>query len=114
LQLASFQDLLRTQTEVVLCERLNHDFIKLTAEVKETKRRLDKRSSEYDAARLKHLGHRQAGVGERRRREQAGIIACCDVRAVCACCVHRVVKLSLRPASGTMPAACRSSSWVRA
>ncbi|KAL4855575.1 ADP-ribosylation factor GTPase-activating protein AGD3 [Chlorella vulgaris] len=60
-ELASFQDLLRTQTEVVLCERLNHDFIKLTAEVKETKRRLDKRSSEYDAARLKHLGHRQAG-----------------------------------------------------
>ncbi|KAI3430848.1 hypothetical protein D9Q98_009258 [Chlorella vulgaris] len=60
-ELASFQDLLRTQTEVVLCERLNHDFIKLTAEVKETKRRLDKRSSEYDAARLKHLGHRSAG-----------------------------------------------------
>lgn len=29
MQLASFQDLLRTQTEVVLCERLNHDFIKV-------------------------------------------------------------------------------------
>ena len=54
LQLASFQDLLRTQTEVVLCERLSHDFSKVTSEVKESKRRLDKRSSEYDAARLKH------------------------------------------------------------
>ncbi|PSC71679.1 ADP-ribosylation factor GTPase-activating AGD1 [Micractinium conductrix] len=60
-ELSSFQDLLRTQTEVVLCERLNHDFIKLTSEVKESKRRLDKRSSEYDAARLRHLGHRSAG-----------------------------------------------------
>ncbi|PRW20973.1 ADP-ribosylation factor GTPase-activating AGD3-like [Chlorella sorokiniana] len=59
-ELASFQDLLRTQTEVVLCERLNHEFVKVTGEVKEAKRRLDKRSSEYDAARLKHLGHRSA------------------------------------------------------
>jgi hypothetical protein len=60
MQLASFQDLLRTQTEVVLCERLNHDFVRLTAEVKDSKRRLDKRTSDYDAARLKHLGHRWA------------------------------------------------------
>ncbi|KAL4420567.1 hypothetical protein ABPG75_010223 [Micractinium tetrahymenae] len=60
-ELASFQDLLRTQTEVVLCERLNHDFIKLTTEVRDSKKRLDKRSSEYDAARLRHLGHRSAG-----------------------------------------------------
>lgn len=29
MQLASFQDLLRTQTEVVLCERLNHEFVKV-------------------------------------------------------------------------------------
>ncbi|KAL4436335.1 hypothetical protein ABPG77_009897 [Micractinium sp. CCAP 211/92] len=60
-ELASFQDLLRTQTEVLLCERLNHDFIKLTSEVRDSKKRLDKRSSEYDAARLRHLGHRSAG-----------------------------------------------------
>ena len=58
MQLASFQDLLRTQTEVVLSERLSHDFARLTADVKESKRRLDKRSGDYDAARLKHLGHR--------------------------------------------------------
>jgi hypothetical protein len=43
----------------VLCERLNQDFIRVTGEVKDSKRRLDKRSSEYDAARLKHLGHRR-------------------------------------------------------
>ncbi|KAI7840581.1 hypothetical protein COHA_005734 [Chlorella ohadii] len=60
-ELASFQDLLRTQTEVVLCERLNHEFVKVTGEVKDAKRRLDKRSTEYDAARLKHLGHRPVG-----------------------------------------------------
>ncbi len=32
--------------------------VQVTGEVKDAKRRLDKRSTEYDAARLKHLGHR--------------------------------------------------------
>lgn len=60
-ELSSFQDLLRTQTDIVLNERLNHDFIKVTSEVRDSKKRLDKKSSEYDAARLRHLGHRSAG-----------------------------------------------------
>ena len=37
--------------------------LQLTSEVKESKRRLDKRSSEYDAARLRHLGHRWGEIG---------------------------------------------------
>lgn len=60
-ELASFQELLRTQVELILCERLNHQWTVLTSEAKECKRKLDKRTSEYDSARLKHLGHKNVG-----------------------------------------------------
>ena len=50
--------LLRTQVEVVLCERLNSAWGKLTGDVKESSKRLGKKANEYDAARLRHLGHK--------------------------------------------------------
>lgn len=51
----------------------------VTGEVKEAKRRLDKRSSEYDAARLKHLGHRCGG-------QRGGAGAANLGQAALACC----------------------------
>lgn len=40
------------------CERLNHHWTGLTAEAKECRKKLDRRMSDYDSARLKHLGHK--------------------------------------------------------
>ncbi|GAB4819633.1 hypothetical protein N2152v2_006679 [Parachlorella kessleri] len=60
-ELASFHELLRTQVELILCERLNHHWTLLTGEAKECKKKLDRRSADYDSARLKHLGHKNVG-----------------------------------------------------
>eukprot|EP00887_Chlorella_sp_A99_P007156 scaffold2.g7156.t1 len=59
-ELASFQDLLRTQLEVVLCERLNHSLSALLTEERECRRRAERGAGAYDAARLRHLGHKSA------------------------------------------------------
>lgn len=45
-------------TQVVLCERLNHTLAGLLSEERDARRRLDKQAGAYDAARLKHLGHK--------------------------------------------------------
>jgi hypothetical protein len=42
----------------VQCERLNHNWATLTGEVRDAKRRTEKRTTELDAARLRHLGHK--------------------------------------------------------
>ncbi|KAK9807526.1 hypothetical protein WJX72_001570 [[Myrmecia] bisecta] len=59
-ELASFNELLRTQVELILCERLQHSWSKgLLNDVKEDKKKLDKRVTDYDSARLRHLGHKK-------------------------------------------------------
>lgn len=58
-ELASFNELLHTQVELILVERLQRNWLKgLIIDGKEGKRRLDRRTSEYDAARSKHLNHK--------------------------------------------------------
>lgn len=58
-ELASFNELLHTQVELILVERLHRTWLKgLLAEGKAGKRRLDRKIVEYDQARLKHLGHK--------------------------------------------------------
>ncbi|KAK9822748.1 hypothetical protein WJX74_003816 [Apatococcus lobatus] len=59
---------LRTQLETSLCECLQQNWIKgYIAEAKESRRRCDKKTAEYEAARLKNLGHKNRmdirGVG---------------------------------------------------
>lgn len=60
-ELASFHELLRTQVELLLCERLNHNWTTLSGEVRDAKKRTEKRTAELDAARLRHLGHKNVG-----------------------------------------------------
>ncbi|DBB01590.1 TPA: hypothetical protein ACH3X1_000238 [Trebouxia sp. C0004] len=58
-ELASFNELLHTQVELILVERLQRNWLKgLIIDGKEGKRRLDRKTSEYDAARSKHLNHK--------------------------------------------------------
>ena len=118
---------------MVLCERLNHDFIRVTAEVKDSKRRLDKRSSEYDAARLKHLGHRRGGgrgfpaAEAAAGRRHGGSPGCDGYRAGCSGLVPRLLRFwgpappAHQPPPATQPAClslglCRSaghlSTWA--
>ncbi|KAL3136510.1 hypothetical protein ABBQ38_005760 [Trebouxia sp. C0009 RCD-2024] len=55
-ELSTFTELLHTQIELILVERIHHNWLKgLLVEGKEGKRRLEKRMSEYDAASKKHL-----------------------------------------------------------
>jgi len=56
-ELSSFHELLRTQVELIMCERLSHNWDTMAANVKEAKKKYEKRSSEYDTATFKHLGH---------------------------------------------------------
>ncbi|KAH7623043.1 hypothetical protein Ndes2526B_g02337 [Nannochloris sp. 'desiccata'] len=57
-ELSSFIELLRTQVELIVCDRLNQRSSLMATEVRDARKRLNQRSSDYDAARSKHLGHR--------------------------------------------------------
>lgn len=73
-ELASFNELLRTQVDVLLCERMQDEWSKLTGDVKEAKRKMDKRVAEAEHMKLKHLGHSKAR-GWRPEIEQAELLA---------------------------------------
>jgi Arf-GAP/coiled-coil/ANK repeat/PH domain-containing protein len=57
-ELSSFTELLRTQVEVMVCGRLGEEAAAEAAELRESRRLVQQRSAEYDAARARHLGHR--------------------------------------------------------
>jgi Arf-GAP/coiled-coil/ANK repeat/PH domain-containing protein len=57
-ELSSFIELLRTQVELIMCNRLDQRSTLMATEVRDARKRLNQRSSDYDAARSKHLGHR--------------------------------------------------------
>ena len=57
-ELSSFIELLRTQVELIICDRLNQRCSSLTTDVRDARKRLNQRSNDYDTARSKHLGHR--------------------------------------------------------
>lgn len=59
-ELASFNELLRTQVDVLLCEGLQDEWSKLTNDLKESKRKMDKRVADAEHMKLKHLGHSKA------------------------------------------------------
>lgn len=61
-ELSSFHELLRTQVELIMCERLSHNWDTMAANVKEAKKKYEKRSSEYDTATFKHLGHKNKNM----------------------------------------------------
>lgn len=63
-ELSSFQELLRTQVELIMCERLDHNWTKISNDFKDCKKMKDRKASEYDSARLKHLGHRSLGISK--------------------------------------------------
>jgi len=57
-EVSSFIELLRTQVELIICDRLNQRSSSMTTDVRDARKRLNQRSADYDAARSKHLGHR--------------------------------------------------------
>jgi Arf-GAP with coiled-coil, ANK repeat and PH domain-containing protein len=63
-ELASFHELLRTQVEIIICDRLNDTVTGLVTDMRQARKQFDQRSSAYDAVRGKALGHRKSwGVG---------------------------------------------------
>lgn len=63
-ELGSFHDLLRMQVDVLLCDRLHGEWSTLATEAKDGKRKMDRKLIDYEAARLKHLGHSKSRRGE--------------------------------------------------
>eukprot|EP00891_Asterochloris_glomerata_P008374 jgi/Astpho2/8374/e_gw1.00122.15.1_t len=60
-ELGSFNELLGTQVELILVEKLQHTWLKgLLADLRENRKKLDRKTAEYDAARQKHLGYKTA------------------------------------------------------
>jgi Arf-GAP/coiled-coil/ANK repeat/PH domain-containing protein len=57
-ELSSFTELLRTQVEVLVCGRLGEAVAAQGVEVLDARRRLTQCTSDYDAARARHLGHK--------------------------------------------------------
>ena len=57
-ELSSFVELLRTQVELLVCDRLDHRCTRLLESVKSSSKALSQRSHEYDGIRSRHLGHR--------------------------------------------------------
>lgn len=57
-ELNSFVELLRTQVDLILCQRLSQQSEGLAADLRAARKTLSQRSSEYDSARSRHLGHR--------------------------------------------------------
>jgi len=58
-ELSSFLELLRTQVQIVMCDRLEHHSGQALERVKQCRKSLQQRNAEYDAVRSKHLGHRK-------------------------------------------------------
>ena len=57
-ELSSFLELLKTQVELILCDRLSQRSAVMTTDIREARKRLNQRSSDYDTARSRYLGHR--------------------------------------------------------
>jgi len=58
-ELSSFIELLRTQVQIVMCDRLEHHSGQALERVKQCRKSLQQRNADYDAVRSKHLGHRK-------------------------------------------------------
>ena len=58
-ELSSFIELLRTQVQIVMCDRLEHHSGQALERVKQCRKAVQQRNAEYDAVRSKHLGHRK-------------------------------------------------------
>lgn len=64
-EMSSFLELLRTQVELIICDGLGSRSDRLYEAIRNGEKRLQQKTSEYDAVRSKHLGHHGKRLGQK-------------------------------------------------